>query len=313
MDDDASHTRAAIMLTSVGKDIREKFLEHREIIMYRVATACWPNDVSFREEKWKESIQRKHVKILFHAKDMRGSTQAWCQKHNIPDVSPVINTLITLPDETIFSVKAYFEAISKGLDDIESRWERTTHFISQWKNTWNRNNKASEPTMQSYLRQEYEAVSLAVKIHTATCLQGMGVKPINLQHDGLVMTAGKVNPENIQNILTQQCSNSLGYSQPVHIKNMPVHGALGTSLLTTRYIPYHEAVECSIFMSEYAPPPMGDISQRGALEKKATAWAAHGFKQIKHLLTSDGKTFLSAKAFFKMQSPPRIPKPETAL
>ena len=58
-------------------------------------------------------------------------------------------------------------------------------------NTWNRNNKASEPTMQSYLRQEYEAVSLAVKIHTATCLQGMGVKPINLQHDGLVMTAGK--------------------------------------------------------------------------------------------------------------------------
>ena len=48
----------------------------------------------------------------------------------------------------------------------------------------------SEPTMQSYLRQEYEAVSLAVKIHTATCLQGMGVKPINLQHDGLVMTAG---------------------------------------------------------------------------------------------------------------------------
>ena len=122
--------------------------------------------------------------------------------------------------------------------------------------------------MQSYLRQEYEAVSLAVKIHTATCLQGMGVKPINLQHDGLVMTAGKINPEKIQSILTHQCSSSLGYSQPVHIKNMPVHVALGTSLLATRYVPYHEAIECSLFMSEYAPPPMGSITQRGALEKK---------------------------------------------
>ena len=68
MDDDASHTRAAIMLTSVGKDLREKFLEHRESIMYAVATACWPKEPSFLKEKWKESIQRQHMKTLFHTK-----------------------------------------------------------------------------------------------------------------------------------------------------------------------------------------------------------------------------------------------------
>ena len=58
---------------------------------------------------------------------------------------------------------------------------------------------------------------------------------------------------------------------------------------------------------------MGSITQRGALEKKAIVWATHGFKQIKHLLASDGKTFLKADAFIKMQNPPRIPKPIMAL
>ena len=117
-----------------------------------------------------------------------------------------------------------------------------------------------------------------------------------VQHDGLVMTAGKINPEKIQSILTHQCSSSLGYSQPVHIKNMPVHVALGTSLLATRYIPYHEAVECSICMSEYAPPPVGDITQRGALEKKAIAWATHGFKQefCSDVCLEFGRKFLCA-------------------
>ena len=106
----------------------------------------------------------------------------------------------------------------------------------------------------------------------------MGVRPINLQHDGLVLSTGRIRPEKFQTILTHQCSSTLGYSQPVHIKSMPVHVALGTSLLATRYIPYHEAIECSIFMSEYAPPPTGSITQRGSLEKKAIAWAQQGFK-----------------------------------
>ena len=141
----------------------------------------------------------------------------------------------------------------------------------------------------------------------------MGVKLFNLQHDGLVMTTGKKNPEKIQSILTHQCSSSLGYSQPVHIKNMPIHVALGTSLLATRYVPYHEAIECSLFMSEYAPPPTGSIAQRGSSEKKAILWAQHGVKQIKHLLAPDGKTFMNADQFVAMQKSPRIPTPKTAL
>ena len=127
--------------------------------MYAVATSCWPRDPSFLKEKWNDSTQRQKVKTLFHTKDMRGSTLAWCQKQGLPDTSPVLNTLITLEDGTKFAVRAYFAAISTGLDDIDSRWKRTTNFITRWKNTWKRTDRDTEPTMQSYLRQEYEAVS----------------------------------------------------------------------------------------------------------------------------------------------------------
>ena len=79
--------------------------------------------------------------------------------------------------------------------------------------------------MQSYLRQEYEETSLATQIHVANCLKGMSVRPINLQHDGLVLATGRVGPEHLQRLLTEHCSMSLGYPQPVQIKSMPTHVA----------------------------------------------------------------------------------------
>ena len=87
LDDDASHSRAAVMLTPVGKSLREKFLDHRETIMAAVAMSCWPKDSSFLKEKWKDSTQRQKVKTLFHTKDMRGSTLAWCHKQGLSDTT----------------------------------------------------------------------------------------------------------------------------------------------------------------------------------------------------------------------------------
>ena len=106
----------------------------------------------------------------------------------------------------------------------------------------------------------------------------MSVRPINLQHDGLVLSTGRVASEHLQWILTEHCSMTLGYPQPVQIKPMPIHVAIGTSLLTTRYVPYNEAIESSIFMSQYASSPTGNIAQRGAAENKSIAWAKQGFK-----------------------------------
>ena len=165
--------------------------------MSAVARSCWPKDSSFLKEKWKDSLQRQKVKTLFHTKDMRGSTLVWCHKQGLPDTSSVLSTLVPLPDGTNLSVQAYFVAINRGLDDTETRWERTTQFITQWKRAWKPTHGGAEATMQSYLRQEYEGVSLAVKIHTANCLKRMGVKPINLQHDGLVLNTGRVSPEKL--------------------------------------------------------------------------------------------------------------------
>ena len=88
---------------------------------------------------------------------------------------------------------------------------------------------------------------------------------------------------------------------------------LGTSLLATRYVPYQEAIECSIFMSEYAPPPTGRITQRRSSEKKAIAWAQQGFKQLKHLLTPGGNEYINIDQFITLQRPPRIALSRTAL
>ena len=154
---------------------------------------------------------------------------------------------------------------------------------------------------------------MATKIHAANCLKGMGVKPIILQHDGLVLATGRVAPEHLQLLLAGQCSISLGYPQLVQIKPMPTHVTIGTSLLATRYIPYNEAIECSIFMSQYAPSPTGTVSQRGAAKRKALMWARQGFKLIWHLLASRGRKYIYSAQFIARQHPPRIPLASSAL
>ena len=148
--------------------------------MFTIAKACWPKEPSLLKTSWKGSLQRQQVKALFHTKYMRGSTLAWCQKLCLPDTSAVLSTLVALPDGTPFSVQAYFVAIKHGLDDIDTRWGRTTQFITKWKGSWKPNKGNAEATVQSYLRQEYEGVSLATKIHAANCLKGLGVRPVNL-------------------------------------------------------------------------------------------------------------------------------------
>ena len=179
-DDEASHPRAAVRLTRVGRDHRLRFLAYRKTIFSEVSRALWPGD--------DPSMHRSAVKQLFNAKDMRGSTRAWCDKHGIPGTSAVLNIRVHLPGWShlpLFTVRNYFEAVAASLDDIDCRWSETTALVSEWRQYWKPSDGDAEATTQSYLRQEAEAVSLLAKLHVAKCLASVGVHAVNLQHDGL--------------------------------------------------------------------------------------------------------------------------------
>ena len=154
---------------------------------------------------------------------MRGSTLAWCNKHGVPNTSAVLDISTALPGWSHlppFTVRDYFAAVSAGLDDIDARWSRTTAFISEWRQYWKPSDTDSEATMQSYLRQEAEAVSLRAKLHVTSCLSSIGVQAINLQHDGLVVRPGRSNAETLRRFFTAKSSQALCYPQPVEVKPM---------------------------------------------------------------------------------------------
>ena len=61
--------------------------------------------------------------------------------------------------------------------------------------------------MQSYIRQEAEAISLKAKYLVTLSLKGCGAKPINLQHDGIVVSCGKLPINSMRDLLEIYSSN----------------------------------------------------------------------------------------------------------
>ena len=94
--------------------------------MAEVASKLWPGGLPIDN--------RSKVKQLFAAKDMRGSTAAWCALHGVQDVNSVLDIAVNtsgwgyLPK---FTVRNYFQAITESLDDIDGKWTRVTDFISE--------------------------------------------------------------------------------------------------------------------------------------------------------------------------------------
>ena len=134
---------------------------------------------------------------------MRGSTTAWCNKVGIDNPNKVLDIEVATDGWTHlppFTPRGYFQAITEGLDDIDEKWKDTTSFISEWKAWYKPTNKDAEGTMQSYLRQEAEAISLDTKWHVMQCIRDCGARPLNLQHDGIVVTCGKIPPDNLRAI-----------------------------------------------------------------------------------------------------------------
>ena len=199
-----------------------------------------------------------------------------------------------LPD---FNIKEYCRIISEGLRDIEANWKETTAFIGEWKKTMAPTNTDPEATMQSYLRQEAEAFSLRAKIQVTKCLSECGVKPINLQHDGLVIACGKVPPNSMREILEKHSSLALSYTQPVEIKHMAKPTPLTASLDSIKPWPFHKAIRTPIFFDPYSSTD-ASLKWNAALakEKRAIKYATLGITEIKHITHSN--KLMDEKSFY---------------
>ena len=200
-----------------------------------------------------------------------------------------------------FTVRGYFHAISNSLDDIDTQWSRTTAFIAEWRKFWKPSDGEAEATMQSYLRQEAEAISLRAKLHVAERLHPVGVRAINLQHDGLVTRCGRLSSEKIRSLFTLHSSKALHYPQPVEIKAMKVDVPQEASLKVSPALPYHEAIKCPLFFDPRGPCAPNHASARIAREKLALKFARAGFYRIEHLLSPDGRSVClpSVKSYYK--------------
>lgn len=212
-DDDSSHPRAAITLSNVGREESIRFLAHKEQIFEEVAKQIWPNDPP------KE--HRDKVKELFALKEMGGASQGWCNEHGISDRNKVLDIEVNIDGWQhlpTFSIRRFFEMLAARSEDIECRWTRTTDFVARWKAFYNPSDTDASATVQSFLRQEAEALSLKTKWHVLKCNSSCGAQPLNLQHDGLVARCGKIPPSKMRDLFEEYSSKVLRYHQPVKNK-----------------------------------------------------------------------------------------------
>ena len=295
-DDDSSHPRAAVDLTHIGSDHRQRFIHNKHAIMSEVASRLWPNQ-SPLDNKAK-------VKQLFVAKDMRGSATAWCAQYGISDIDSVLDIQVDTvgwPHLAPFTVRNYFKAITEGLDDIDEKWSHVTDFIAEWKAWYKPTNKDSAGTMQSYLRQEAEATSLKTKWQVLEWIKTCDARPINLQHDGIVVACGKILPEALRQIFTEKCSQALCYTQPVEIKPMSPTRPSQPSMEAIPTWAHHVATTTPLFFDPYcAPRPQGAWNTRVAKENRALAFADKGFTHLKHIMVNN--KIITPTKFYQMQS-----------
>ena len=197
--------------------------------------------------------------------------------------------------------KNYFQAITESLDDVDATWTATTDFISEWRAWYKPTDKDASATMQSYLRQEAEATSLKTKWLVTKELAQCGTKPINLQHDGMVVMCGKIPSESLREVLARESSKALCYTQPVEIKSMIIESPMQPSLEAIPAWPYHVAVATPLFFDPYAPLGAGEAwNTRIAKEKRALAFARQGFTNCGHI-ARDG-SFISQSQFSQLQT-----------
>ena len=143
------------------------------------------------------------------ARDEHGTTQRLSDMRDIQ-----------LPGGGTFKAIAYVRAVSDGGTWIRRNWPRTMHMAQRWRIETAEPVPASETeaSVFSFAMQEYEARSMKAKMEMCERYGRLGVKPMSLQHDGLVVARGGVTTEELRSHMQEAVESTLGYSQNVEIK-----------------------------------------------------------------------------------------------
>ena len=218
LDDDGSHPRASAYLIAEGRELVQRFLgttggvEHRELVLAAIGERFFPHDDAI--------MRRKRAKQLINMLEMDGSFQDWCEQWGVPTHSLRQPPLTAdLPDGTTFDVVAFIDGQPARTTWLTQRCSRAFAFTQQMCAHLSGNHHPDR-TLKSYVLQEAEAVSRAVKIAWA---ERVGARWISLQHDGVVIALrANMTHEWACGELARECEAALGYRQPVAMKEMLV-------------------------------------------------------------------------------------------
>ena len=164
-------------------------------------------------------------------------------------------------------------------------------FAKQFRQHWKPISGSNpEDSLQSFMRQELEALSLRTKFDIIKKLGNQSAKVLNLQHDGMIIYPGEVGAAEMRELLEKACSKVLGYSQPVVIKTHEEN--IIQNIIHPRAPPacsYEEALAYPIMLGSRNKSP---ATKKIALEseKQAAEWAKKNLIYIKDILADDKRS-----------------------
>ena len=225
MDDSASFPRAAMHMIPHGRHRAREFLAHRKQILKCIGAHFLPMEG--------EQAQYEAAKQLTNLLDMDGTMQGWCDQHRVPTTRTVRGLKVGMQCTGCarslwhaghcavyacgerFDLAAYIAEQPARTAWLEKEMPRAMRFTKDMHAAMH-SRKIPARTLKSYCLQEAEAHSRTVKMRWA---QACGHAAHNIQHDGVVIDlAPGTTAAEAERMLTEVCTASLGYEQPVEHK-----------------------------------------------------------------------------------------------
>ena len=142
------------------------------------------------------------------------------------DEKPLSGLTVRLggPDGHVFNVRAYLGAQRPGCEHLARHLPAMRELVVTWLRTQRdaRRLQTPERTLASYVFQDFEGQSREAKLW---CCKVHGHRPLNLQHDGVVVALRSVcgeatTAQQTAALVSSVCTAALGYDQPVTAKEM---------------------------------------------------------------------------------------------
>jgi ribonuclease HI len=225
MDDSASYPRAALHMIPIGAEITDTFLQYRKSILKQIGEHFLPMNPA--------AEQYEAAKKLTNLLDMDGELQSWYKEHAVPPTRTLhgarIKCMCAMHEGqagtvacsggecgTRFDLAQYIDEQPKRTKWIAEQKPRAVRYTIAMNLAMGDANKKPERTLKSYILQEAEAISRQVKM-TWAAVHGHEVH--NIQHDGIVIALkAHMSATRAEELLTEACTHTLGYTQPVEHK-----------------------------------------------------------------------------------------------